>query len=168
MLKKLLIAVAILLPALASAQTLKIGLVDVNAVMTAMPETTAAQNQINDVSKKYDAEYTKLGEEMKRLYDEYQKMDPNELQAIKDRKTRELADYQQKMQTFEQTAMQDLQKMQAELMAPISQKINAAVESVGKEGGYSLIQVKDPAITLYFSAPVVDVTNEVKAKLGIK
>lgn len=168
MLKKLLIAVAVLLPALASAQTVKIGLVDVNTIMAAMPETTAAQNQINDVSKKYDAEYTKLGEEMKRLYDEYQKMDPNELPAIKERKTRELADYQQKMQTFEQTAMQDLQKMQAELMAPISQKINAAVESVGKEGGYSLIQVKDPALTLYFAAPVVDITADVKAKLGIK
>ena len=57
-------------------------------------------------------------------------MKPDELQAIKDRKARELTDYQQKMQTFEQTAQQDLQKMQMELMGPIFTKIKSAVESV--------------------------------------
>ncbi len=95
-----------------------------------MPETTEAQKKVADASKKYEDEYARLGEEMKRLYDDYQNMKPDELQAIKDRKARELTDYQQKMQTFEQTAQQDLQKMQMELMGPIFTKIKSAVESV--------------------------------------
>ena len=168
MIKKLLFAIMLAFPMLLSAQTLKVGLVDLNTVMAAMPEMTQAQTKLQDVQKKYQDEAQKLEDEMKRLYDEFQRMPDTELPAIKERKARELQDYQQKMQNFEQSAMQDLQKMQNELMAPIVAKINQAVESVGKEGAYSLIQVKEPQLTLYYANPVVDITNDVKAKLGIK
>ena len=103
MLKKILLAVAIALPMFgASAQTVKIGLVDTNTIVQAMPETTEAQTKLADASKKYEDEYARLGEEMKRLYDELNNMKPDELQAIKDRKTREFTDQQQKVQQFEQ------------------------------------------------------------------
>ena len=105
---------------------------------------------------------------MNRLVEEYQKMAENELPAIKERKTRELSDYQQKMQQFEQTAMQDIQKMNNDLMAPVQQKIVQAIESVGREGNFSLIQLYDPQLTLYHAAPVEDITPAVKAKLGVK
>lgn len=168
MLKKLLLVAAVLLPMLASAQTLKIGIVDTQELIAKMPDTAAAQKQLEDVSKKYQDEYAKLTEEMKRLVDEYQNMKEDELPAIRERKTRELSDYQQKMQQFEQTADQDLQKMQYDLMSPILQKIRTAIEAVGKEGSYSLVQNKDAQIILYYDSPVVDITNDVKAKLGIQ
>lgn len=168
MIKKVLLAIALICPMLLSAQTLKVGLVNFGEILQAMPETTAAQTQLQEVSAKYDAEYKKLAEEMNRLIEEYQKMPENELPAIKERKTRELNDYQQKMQQFEQTAMQDLQKMESDLMAPVQQKISQAVESVGKEGAYSMIQLYNPQLTLYYADPVKDITPEVKAKLGLK
>ena len=168
MIKKVLLAIALICPMLLSAQTLKIGLVDFGSVLQAMPETTAAQNQVKEVSDKYEAEYKKLGEEMNRLVEEYQKMWENELPAIKERKTRELSDYQQKLAQFEQNAMKDIQDMHANLMGPIQQKIQQAVESVGREGNYSLIQMYDPQLTLYYASPVEDITSVVKAKLGVK
>ncbi len=168
MIKKVLLAIALICPMLLSAQTLKIGLVDFGTVLQAMPDYTAAQNQVKEVSDKYQAEYQKLGEEMNRLMEEYQKMADNELPAIKERKTRELSDYQQKIQQFEQNAMNDINKMQNDLMGPIQQKISQAVESVGREGNFSLIQLYDPQLTLYRAEPVEDVTPLVKAKLGLK
>lgn len=170
MLKKILLAVALMLPMLgASAQTtVKIGLVDTGAVIQAMPDTQEAQKKVADASKKYEDEYARLGEEMKRMYDELNNMKDDELPAIRERKTREFQDYQVKVQTFEQNAQQDLQRMQAELLNPIFQKIKDAVESVGKEGGFSMIQDYNPQQTLFYAAPVVDVTPQVKAKLGIK
>lgn len=168
MLKKILLAVAMLLPMLgASAQsTLKIGVVDTNSIIQAHPDTQAAQTKIADASKKYEDEYAKLGEEMKRMYDELTNMKEDELPAIRERKTREFQDYQMKVQNFEQSAQQDLQRMQQELLSPIMQKIKDAIESVGKEGSFSLIQ--ESAAQLYFAAPVVDITPQVKAKLGLK
>lgn len=170
MIKKILLAVAIMLPVFgASAQsTLKIGLVDTQALVQAHPDTQEAQKKLQEASKKYEDEYTRLGAEMKRMYDELANMKDDELPAIKERKTREFQDYQLKVQNFEQSAQQDLQRMQGELLSPIFQKIKDAVESVGKEGGFSLVQDYNPQQTLFFTSPVEDVTALVKAKLGIK
>lgn len=168
MIKKILLAVALAIPMLASAQTLKIGVVDTNAIIAAMPETTAAQTTLQDVQKKYEADYNKLGEEMKRLYDEVTNMKEDELPAIRDRKTRELQDQQQKIQLFEQQISQDLQKKQEELFTPIIQKVRTAVESVGRENSFSLIQDYNNQLTLYIANPVEDITPLVKAKLGLK
>lgn len=168
MIKKLLLAVALAIPMFASAQTLKVGIVDVEGVFQKMPDTADAEAKLAEVSKKYEDEYGKLQEEMKRRYDEIQALPEDELPAIKERKIRDFQEYQQKVAQFEQTAAQDLQKVQQDLIAPIYQKINNAVQSVGQEGGYSLIEAKVATLVLYYSNPVVDITNEVKAKLGIQ
>lgn len=170
MFKKIILAVALMLPVFgASAQsTVKIGLVDTAAIIQVLPDTEQAQKKVADTSKKYEDEYAKLNEEFKRMYDEFNAMSPDELPAIKERKTRELQDYTAKIQQFEQTAQQDLARMQQELLAPIFQKVRDAVESVGKEGNYSLIEDFNPQTTLYYAAPVEDITSQVKAKLGVK
>ena len=168
MLKKILLAVAVAFSFAASAQTVKIGLVDVNAVMAAMPETVAAQTKMQETQNKYDAEYKALGEELQKQLQELQNMKEDELPAIRERKTKAFQDNQQKLQAFEQSAMNDLQKLQNELMAPIMQKMKGAIESVGKEGNFTLVQNLEPSITFYYSAPAEDITPLVKAKLGIK
>lgn len=166
MFKKILLAVALMLPTFgASAQTLKIGLVDTSTIIQAHPDTQAAQKKIDEVSKKYEEEYQKLGQELQRMYND---LKDDDLPAIKERKTKELQDYSAKIQQFEQNAQQDLMRQQQELMAPILQKIKDAVESIGKEEGYSLIQEFAPQLTLYYAAPVVDITPKVKSKLGLK
>lgn len=168
MLKKFILAAAVMFGLAASAQTIKIGLVDINGIIAAMPETTAAQQQIQETQKKYETEYTKLGEELQKQYTELQNMPENELPAIRERKTKAFADNQQKLQAFEQQVMQDLQKLQSELMAPIMQKAQTAIESVGREGSFTLVQALDPQLTFYYSAPAEDITPLVKTKLGLK
>lgn len=168
MLKKILLAVAVALPMFASAQTVKIGIVDTNAVFQAMPETTAAQTKLQEIQKKYQDEFTRLEDEYKRMVDDLQKMKEDELPAIRERKTREISDYQQKIQAFMQSADNDIQQQQAGLMAPIATKMKEAIESVGKENGYAMIQNYSPDQILYYASPVEDITPLVKAKLGLK
>lgn len=165
MIKKILLAVALAIPMFVSAQTLKIGVVDTSAIMQAMPDTKTAENKLADTSKKYEEEFGKLQTEFGKLYEEFQKMPESEPQAIRERKTRELADMQQKIETFQQSASQDLQKMQQELMAPIISKVRDAIESVAKENSYSIVE--EAGALIYFAAPVVDITSHVKAKLGV-
>ena len=165
MIKKLLLIAVLALPMLASAQTLKVGLVDTNEIISKMPETAAAQNTLNEAQKKYQAELQRIDEEFQRQYEELQAMSDDELPAIKERKVRQLQETQQKGEAFQQQVMQDLQKQQEELMAPVLQKVRNAIESVGKENGFTLIQEMVNAI--YFASPVEDITPMVKAKLGI-
>ena len=166
MIKKILLIAALVFPMCAFAQSLKIGIVNPDEVVQKMPEYTAAQNKFVETSKKYEDEFGKLQEELKRRYDDINNMPQDELDAIKERKLREFQEYQAKVQQFQQTAEQELAKVQQELMAPIEKKVQDAIRSVGQEGNYSLIQ--PAALNLYYAAPVVDITNDVKAKLGIK
>lgn len=167
MFKKFLLAAMLLFPMLASAQSLKIGVVDASAILAAMPETTSAQNTIQEMQKKYEADYNKLAEEIKRLYDELQNMKEDELPAIRERKARDFQDQQQKLQVFEQQISQDLQRQQESLLTPIISKLRSAIESVGRENGFSLIQDYNPQNVFYIGSPVEDITPLVKAKLGL-
>ena len=159
MLKKILLAMAVALPMFASAQsTVKIGVVDTNVLIQAMPEATAAQTKLADTSKKYEDAYGKLIEEYKRLAEEFQNMKEDVLPAIRDK--------QNKIQQFEQQAQEDLGKQQQELMAPIMQKVKNAIEAVGAEGKFTVISEK-PAF-IYIGEGAVDITNDVKNRLGLK
>lgn len=166
MLKKILLAVLVALPMMVSAQTVKIGLVDTQSVMTALPAYTEAQTTIETIAKKYEEESKKLQAELQRLYEEYQAMGQDALPAIKERKEQDIMACEQKMQSFSQSAREDLQKQQESLMSPIIANVQSAIQSVGKEGGYTLIQ--ELGAVYYYGAPAEDITATVKAKLGVK
>ncbi len=168
MLKKIIIALLVALPLSAAAQ--KFGTVDVDQVITAMPEVTEVQNQLNEASKKYETEFQKLQEQANKLYTEFQQIaeDPNTPQTIKERRMQEIQELGNKIEQFRNTATQDLQRQQSQLMAPIQTKMTEAIKAVGQEGGYTFVFPNDPGLILYQGADVVDLTAAVKAKLGIK
>lgn len=168
MIKKLLLAAVLAIPMFASAQSVKIGIVDVEDIVQKLPDYTEAQNKYVETSKKYEDEFGKLREEMNRRYEELQKMPEDELATIKDRKVKDFQEYQMKIQQFEESATQELAKVQQELLAPIYQKVNNAIQAVGQEGGYSLIEAKVQSLVLYYANPVEDITPLVKTKLGVQ
>ncbi|MDE6272952.1 MAG: OmpH family outer membrane protein [Muribaculaceae bacterium] len=168
MLKKILLMLAVVFSMAASAQTLKVGLVDTNALLSSMPEVTEAQKKLQETQSKYETQYNSLQAELQKQYEELNNMKEDVPELIRKNKTQAFVDNQQKLQQFEQQIVQEMQKQQAELMAPIYQKVQDAIQSVGKEGNFSLIQGIDPQLTFYYSAPVEDVTPLVKTKLGIK
>ena len=167
MIKKILLAAALAFPMFSFAQELKLAIVDVEEVVQKLPDYNEAQTKYVETSKKYEDEFAKLQDELKRRYDEIQNMPQDELQVIQERKIKDFQEYQVKVQQFEQTAAQELQKVQQDLLAPIYQKVNDAIQSVGQEGGYSLIEAKVTQFVLYYASPVKDITSEVKAKLGV-
>ena len=74
----------------------------------------------------------------------------------------------QRLEAFQQEAQQSMQKAEQDLMVPIYQKLNTAIETVGSSEG--MIYVFDLARTPipYVGAQSIDVTAKVKSQLGIK
>lgn len=168
MFKKLILAVLLALPMTAFAQ--KLGTVEIETVFTLMPETKEMQTKLDDATKQYETAFQALTEELDKLFKDYQTIanDNTVLDTIKERRIQEIQERQQNAEKFRATAQQDLARQQQQLSAPIFQKLNDAIASVGKEGNFSLIIPKNPELTLYCGSDVVDVTPLVKAKLGIK
>jgi outer membrane protein len=168
MIKKILLALAVALPACAWAQAPKFGVVDVESIIPNMTEFKEAQDKINDASKTYESEYSKINEELQKKYAEYQELDkdPSTLQSIKERRMQDIQELDKKAQQFAQTAQQDLQRQQSQLMQPIQEKVLNAIKTVGNENGFTMIFPEGSAA--YVSTDVQDVTTLVKTKLGVK
>lgn len=163
MLKKLIVAFCLAIPFLAGAQTVKIGIVDTNVLLEALPETKEATETLK---KQYDdnkAVYDSLTQELQRKYEEYQALPEGTSEATLKLKAEELSSTQQRIASFQENAEAELNKKRESLLAPIYQKILTAIESVGAEDDYTVIQEK--ASVIYFKSPAVDITDTVKAKL---
>jgi len=164
--KKVLVilSVCMLLPMSSFAQ--KLGHINSRELIQLMPEVKAVSAKLDTITKQYEEEFLKMRQEYESKIKEYQANVDNMAQSIREMRESEIADLGQRIELFNQTAQQDLQKQQNTLMEPIFKKFNDALEAVGKENGYTYIF--DSAAMLYISENADDVQPLVKVKLGIK
>ena len=168
MFKKLVIVLVCALPLSMSAQSFKFGTVNSQEIFNMMPEKAAAEKTLQDVNKKYEDEFMKIQEEFTKKYKEFQAMGDTVPETIKMRRAQEVQDSQNRIESFREMATADIQKQQEKLLAPISQKLQEAIRSVGAENKFTFIfDLAYPGV-LYNGAPSEDVTPLVKAKLGLK
>ena len=153
-----------LLPMSSFAQ--KLGHINSRELIQLMPEVKAVSAKLDTITKQYEEEFLKMRQEYESKIKEYQANVDNMAQSIREMRESEIADLGQRIELFNQTAQQDLQKQQNTLMEPIFKKFNDALEAVGKENGYTYIF--DSAAMLYISENADDVQPLVKVKLGIK
>lgn len=152
----------------ANAQTVKIAHVNTNEVMNDMPERSKAEKNL----EKY---YNELQDQLKVMYTEYQtKLQEYQANAetmsnlVKQSKEKELVDLESRITAFQANAENEFEAKRAELLAPLLEKIQNAINSVGKEKGYTYILDIATGAAVYVGTDAVDVTKDVKAKLGIK
>lgn len=164
MIKKILLALVIAFPTMAFAQ--KFGVITTDQLIQSLPEMKEVQTTLEASSKKYEDEFKNLQDEMQKKYTEFQSLEETTPSTIKDRRLQEMQELDQKIQQFRQTASEDLQRQQQQLMAPIEQKVTDAIKAVGQEGSYTFIF--QDGMALFAGSTVEDVTPAVKAKLGLK
>ena len=170
MLKKIALLILLALPLGVSAQTLKFGHMNSAEIIPSMPEYTKAITELEALQKKYTEELTRTQEEFNRKYQEFQQaiagdsLPPN----IAERRQKELQDMMQRQEEFQQEAQQGMQQAEQNLMTPIYQKLNTAIEAVGASEG--VVYIFDLARTQipYVGPQSIDLTTKVKSQLGIK
>ncbi|MFV0590939.1 MAG: OmpH family outer membrane protein [Draconibacterium sp.] len=153
-----------------NAQTLKFGHIDLQALVQLMPERTAAEEEFN----KFQAEIEDIYGDMQKQYQtkmtEFQAMGEDVSEIKRNAKVEEIQDIQQRMQNYSVTAQQQIQQKQGELLQPVFDKAEKAIEEVAKEKG--LIYVFDSGAAnrtiLYKSNQSLDLLPLVKTKLGIQ
>lgn len=165
MIKKIIIAILIALPLSVAAQV-KIGVIDLQTLVTETPEFAEAQKTLQASQEKYQADLKSLQEEAQRAFDEYNKLkeDASTPAGMLERREQNLQEMSQKIQQTAQTYDQRLQQQEQELMAPIVDKVQKAAQAVGQEKGLTCILPTGALI--YMSTDVVDVNPLVKAKLA--
>jgi len=169
--KKLLLAVLLVLPMTIAAQTLKLAHLNSQEILTAMPETTTAQNTLKSLQDKYLTEIQKTQDEFQKKMADYQKAVQAKTlpENIEERRRKELEDMASRAQQFQKDAQTNLQKKEQELMAPIYTKLDDAIQRIGAAEGYTYIfDLARMPVAYVNTATSVDLTSKVKASMGIK
>lgn len=152
------------------ARAQKFALVDMEYILKNIPAYERANEQLNQVSKKWQAEVEALTQEAQTLYKKYQseavflseeqKAKSEEAIVAKEKEAAEL-----KKKYFGPEG--ELYKKRESLMAPIQEEIYNAVKDISDQKGYSLILDRaSEAGGIIFASPKVDISNEVLTKLG--
>jgi len=170
MTKKLLIAIACLLPLTLFAQDQKFGYVNRMEIFQSMPETAAATKKIDELAKNYETELSKMQQEYQKKGSDFVAARDSLPESIKVRRMSEIQDLEQRLQSFYQDSQKDIQKQQQDLIMPINEKLTNAVKAVGQEGSFVYIfDISSNIGLMYWSADkAIDVTNLVRAKLNLK
>ncbi|MFV0470861.1 MAG: OmpH family outer membrane protein [Paludibacteraceae bacterium] len=168
MIKKIaLLFVALLSLGIVKAQEVKLGHVNSQEILSIMPERTEVEKKLDELQSQVEDEILKMREEYNAKVKEFVDKQATMPETIKQARQAEIAEIEQRISTFNQTAQADLQKKYQELTAPMIEKVKKAIDGVGAEGGYTYIfDVVSQAI-VYQSAKSNDITPLVKKKLGL-
>jgi len=165
--KGLMIAALFLSAVSISAQSLKFGHINSQELLMAMPERDSAEAKLKKYAKDLQDQIETLQVEFNKKYQDYIQKKATFTDAIREMKEKELSDLQQRSQEFEQTAQQDYQKQQADLMKPIVDKANATIQKVAKANGFIYVFDVSTGAVAYFSDQSVDILPLVKKELGL-
>lgn len=148
----------------ASAQ--KVAHINLDSLITLMPESKVAQQAVQDYAKQLEQQITIMQTELQTKYEAFQKDAPNMAPIVKQTKEAELNDLNQRITDFQQQAQADYQKKSADLSKPVYEKAKKAIDQVAKESGYKYVLDTSTGLVIY-SEPTEDIINAVMKKLGI-
>lgn len=168
MMKKFLAILAMMVMAI-TANAQKFALVDMEYILKNVPAYERANEQLNQVSKKWQAEVDALQTEATTLYKNYQNevvfLSKEQKKAKQDaimEKEKQAADLKKKYFGPEG----ELFKKRTSLMTPIQDEIYNAVKDIADLRGYQLVVDRSSNSGIIFGSPKIDISNEVLQKLG--
>ena len=166
--KKLLI-IAVLAMTAMTAGAQKFALLDMEYILNNIPAYERANEQLNQVSKKWQAEVDAISNEAATMYKNYQ----NEVVFLSQEQKQER---QEAIMNKEKEAGElkrkyfgpegELFKKRESLMTPIQDEIYNAVKEISELRGYSLVLDRASDTGIIFGSPKIDISNEVLEKLG--
>ena len=168
--KKILLSLTLFAVCAMTASAQKFALVDMEYILKNVPAYERAGEQLNQVSRKWQAEVDALQQEAETLYKNYQseavflsneqKTKREETVVAKEKEAAEL-----KRKYFGPEG--EYYKKRESLMAPIEDEIYNAVKDIADQKGYSLVLDRaSESAGIIFASPKVDISSEVLTRLG--
>lgn len=146
---------------------IKVGHINSSELLQMMPGKDSAQQVLVTYANALEQQLSMMTKEFETKYQDYLENETKMTQIVKNSKQKELTDLQNRIVEFQEQAQEDLQKKEAELIAPLLKKAQDAIQSVAKEKGYTYIFDTSSGSVLYFE-DTDDIMVSVKKKLGIE
>lgn len=150
------------------AQAPKLAYVDSEKIIKEFPEAQVVQKDLEATFKAWQDEFQKMGEDLQKGLEEYQKKQALMQAAAKDAEEKRLTDLQQKAREFQVQKFGqggEAQQLRDKKLAPIRDKILKNIEAVAKEEGFNFVFDKANDILLLYADAKFDLTYRVLDRL---
>ncbi|MFP4369157.1 MAG: OmpH family outer membrane protein [Bacteroidota bacterium] len=149
--------------AYAQSSTIKMGIVDVEIIVKDLPEWQEAEKQVEEIGTQYQDTLVKMQQDLQTRYQQYQKQKGMMQEANREQEEEELTAMQMQLQQYQQEKFGpqgELNRLQAELLKPIREKVKSAIDKVAKEEALTLVLDKGSG-TVLFNDPKLEITYKV-------
>ncbi len=149
----------------------QVAIVDVADVLESMSDYTAAQQELDRIAATWNQEIAQEYDKIKSLYNKYQAEQVLLSDEMKKQREEEIMNKEKQVRELQKDKFgpegQLFDKRQ-QLVAPIQDRVYAAIQSYSDERGIDIVLDKSSASGIIFANDKYDKTDEIKKKLGLK
>jgi Outer membrane protein len=147
----------------------KIGYIDTEKILNAIPEYKVAQDKLEALSKQYqekiEAEYKKV----EQLYNSYQSQKDRLSPQVRTQRENEIIKKEKSVKELQKTYFGEdgyMQKKSKELLDPIREKVDIAIEKLATNGNYMILIDISATQGIVYANSNDDLSDEVIKYLG--
>ena len=144
----------------------KLGHINSQALLSLMPETITMNTELQDYAKQLESQLMSMETEYQSMIEDYQNNEANYDDLTKQDKIAEIQGLEQRITTFQQSAQTSLQQKEQELLRPILEKAQKAIDEVAEKGKYTYILDSSSGVLLY-QKDSENILDKVKKELGL-
>ena len=153
----------------ATAQSQKYACVDTQYILDNIPEFQDAQDELDQLSKKWQKEIEDKYADVSEMYQKYQAEAVLLPDDIKKKREEEIVNAEKEVKDLQRKYFGqegDLYKKRQELVQPIQEKIYNAIESIAAQKNYSFVFDKSGGTTLLYVSSKFDISDDVLDEVG--
>ena len=169
--KRIIIGFSLVLGLLVNIEAQKIAIVDINEVLSSLPEYQNAQTELDRIAAEWRQEIAQEFDKVKSMYNKSQAEQVLLSADDKTKKEDEIVKKESEVRELQKTKFGPdgaLFKKRQEMVSPIQDKVFGAIESYAADRGFDIIFDKGGATGLLFTNPEYDKTADLKKRLNIK
>jgi len=167
--KKLLLILTLVAGFTFVATAQKFAMVDMEYIMKNIPAYETANEQLNQISKKWQSEVEVQMQEVDKMYKNYQTELVFLTDEMKTKREEEIVAKEKESQELKRKYFGsdgELFKKRQSLMKPIQDEVYAAIQEIATEKDLSMVFDKSSSMNIIFTSPKLDISDLVLQKLG--
>lgn len=167
--KKILIILAIILGFTANGFAQKFAMVDMEYIMKNIPAYETANEQLNQISKRWQKEVETQMTEVQSMYKNYQTELVFLSEEMKVKREEEIIAKEKAAQELKKNYFGpegELFKKRQSLMKPIQDEIYTAIQEISAEKDLSMVFDRSSSMNIIFTSPKLDISDIILQKLG--
>ena len=145
----------------------KIAHVNTAEILDAMPDKAKAEKDLETYYGELEKQMQVMIKEYETKAQDYQANQATMSNLVKQSKEKEIMDLQERISAFQNNAESAFDDKKLELLAPLIEKVQEAVNAVGKEKSFTYVLDKAVGAVVYIGDDAIDITPMVKTKLGL-